>query len=556
MIARPVFHVLSTFCLVLLAACASDGSSSDTPDPEPIPSPEPEPEPEPAEGSFLLEVSSTKVPIVQGDTVELTVKAVRKNGFEGVIELSAASLPEGASMKRAEIAADEDETTIVLSAADDAPHSLPTKLEIRGESSNLKASTPITVTVCGHPGALDTSFQQGRVIVPVGAGDDYANAMALTADEKILVAGRVAENLSDFALIRLERDGSLDTSFGKDGKVSTPIGERGDIAYALAVQEDGKIVLAGSSENLDTGLDFALARYLPDGSLDEDFGDGGSVTISLSTDSDVAHAVLIQKDGKIVVAGESNQGASQTGGDFAVLRFDTDGRLDESFGDEGVVLTPIASGGGRDAVYAITSQEIDGEERLIVAGGEGDFSIARYTSDGELDLDFGEGGKVAQVFGSVIGAARAVTVTADNQLLVAGNNNHDFSLIRLTESGALDARFGEGGKVVTAVSEDNWDEAQSIAVDADGKIVVGGWAYEGNSSSGNFALVRYTEEGELDAEFGEEGLVITQVASTTKNDLGNAVLLQADERIPSVRVLMAGSANGSNHDFAVTRYWR
>ena len=180
-------------------------------------------------------MSSVKVPIVQGNTVELTVKAVRKNGFEGAIALSAVSLPEGASMKRAEIAADEDETTIELSAADDAPHSLPSKVEIHGESSNLEASTPITVTVCGHPGALDTSFQEGRVIVPVGAGDDYANAMALTADEKILVAGRIAENYSDFGLIRLERDGSLDTSFGKGGKVSTPIGERGPDAESTGL---------------------------------------------------------------------------------------------------------------------------------------------------------------------------------------------------------------------------------------------------------------------------------------------------------------------------------
>jgi len=534
---------------MLLAACASDGSSSETPDPAPTP------DPGPGAGSFLLEVSSTKVPILQGDTVELEVKAIRKNGFEGAIELSAASLPEGATMKPATIAADEDETTIELSAAKGAPHSLPSTVEIQGESSNLEAETPITVTVCGHPGALDASFQDGRVIVPVGAGDDYANAMALGSDGKILVAGRVAENLGDFALIRLERDGSLDTTFGENGKVATPVGERSDVAYAIAVQDDGKIVLAGSSENAGTGLDFAVARYLPDGSLDPDFGDGGTVTTSVSDDTDTAYAVLVQKDGKIVLAGESNQGASGTGGDFALVRFDSDGRLDESFGDGGVVLTPIAEGGGRDVAYAMASQRIDGEERLVVVGGEGDFAIARYTEDGELDQYFSEGGKVSRVFGSVIGAARAVAATDDGQILVAGHHNHDFALIRLTKNGAFDGRFG-GGKVVTPVSPDNWDEAQSIAVDADGNIVVGGWAYEGGGSSGNFALARFTPDGVLDARFGDEGIVITEVASSTKNDLGNAMLLQADERIPSVRVLMAGSANGSNHDFAVTRYWR
>ena len=109
---------------------------------------------------------------------------------------------------------------------------------------------------------------------------------------------------------------------------------------------------------------------------------------------------------------------------------------------------------------------------------------------------------------------------------------------------------------MTPVSATNWDEAQGLALENDGKIVVAGWAYEGNSSSGNFALARYATDGALDATFGGTGTVVTPVASGTKADQGSAVLLQIDERIPAVRVVVAGSANGSNSDFAIARYWR
>lgn len=546
MFLRSAFGFLSTSGLVLLA-CSSDGNS----DPELEPPPD-----EPKAGSFELRVLQTKVPVLQGASAEVTVEIVRKNGFDDPIEISAGALPNGATMESATVDADVDAVTLRIDAAEDAPHSLPTAVELRGRADELEQKASLTVTVCGHPGAVDESFQQGRAIVPVGAGDDYANAMALAADGKILVAGRSAENSGDFALVRLTRDGDLDASFGDGGKVTTALGSGSDVAYAVAVQEDGKIVVAGSSTRDGTGVDFALVRYLPDGRLDEDFGSGGKVFTSLSDDSDIAYALLIQADGKIVVAGESNQGASNTGLDFALVRYHADGSLDESFGDGGRVLTPMSSGNGRDVVYALASHEIGGEERIVAVGGEGDFAIARYTEDGELDETFGQDGKVTHVWGSVIGAARAVQVLPDGKILVAGHETHDFALLRFTRNGALDTTFGGGTPVITPISEDNWDEAQALAVEADGKILLGGWVYEGSSSSGNFALVRYTEDGELDASFGDGGIVVTEVASKAKNDVANAMLLQTDDRVPTVRVLLAGSANGSNHDFAVARYWR
>jgi uncharacterized delta-60 repeat protein len=129
-------------------------------------------------------------------------------------------------------------------------------------------------------------------------------------------------------------------------------------------------------------------------------------------------------------------------------------------------------------------------------------------------------------------------------------------LAKLGKSGSPDAAFGENGKVLTAVSKDNWDEAQGLAVEADGKLLVAGWTYEGNSSSGNTTLLRYDADGALDPGFGEAGIVITEVAAATKADQGSALLISPDERVPSERILVAGSASASFSQFALTRFWR
>jgi uncharacterized delta-60 repeat protein len=418
------------------------------------------------------------------------------------------------------------------------------------------------VTVTGAPGALDTSFAGGKVIVPMGASDDYAFAIAAQPDGKLVIAGRAAEHRGDLALLRLERDGTPDTTFGSGGKVLTDVAGGADTAYAVAVQPDGKIVVAGSA-TVGTGLDFVVARYRPDGTLDTSFGSAttpGLVTAAFGADSDTAYALVLQPDGKIVVGGETYQG-SATGVDFALARFDASGALDPTFGDAatpGKVVTPLSPNSGRDTIYALALQDVGGERRIVAAGGEGDFALARYTSNGQLDAAFGASGKVRGVYGSVIGAARAVTVGADGKLLVAGNQQHDFALARFSAAGQLDPTFGggAGGKVVTPISVDNDDEARGLALSADGKIVVAGWANEGASTSGNFALTRYASDGLLDPSFGGTGTVVTPVASGTKADLATAVLLQIDERIPAVRVVAAGSANGSNNDFAITRYWQ
>ncbi len=528
--------------MLLTSACGDDptGSLPDMPDAAP---------------QALLDVTVTaiKVPILQGTTATVAVKVTRFEGLTGPVEVMAIGLPLGVTADPLTIGAGESTGTLTLRAASAAAHSLPTSVQVRGVIGAVADDAPITVTVVGRPGALDTSFSGGKLMLPVGGGDDYAFATAVQPDGKILVAGRSAEHLQDFAMIRLERDGAIDPTFGTGGIVMTDFAGGSDTIRAIALQADGKIVAAGVSTVAATGNDFALARYSSDGTLDASFGTGGKLTTPIGPDSDTAYAVLVQPDGKIVVGGDSSRGSNQTGVDFALARYTSAGVLDAAYGTNGIVLTDIATNGGRDSIYALARQP-DG--KIVAVGGEGDFTLARYTETGALDPSFGTGGKQHDLFGSVIGAARAVQIAPSGEILVAGHSQEAVAVARLTSAGVLDAGFGTGGRVITKLSATNWNEAQGLALESSGKIVVAGWAYEGNGSAGNFAVVRYTATGALDADFGESGVVITGVAANNKADQGMALALQVDDRIPATRIIVAGYASTNNSEFAVTRYWR
>lgn len=515
-------RALTLIPALLAFACSTESASSQN-----------EPATNAPARDYDVTLSSDKLPVLQGASASIDVTISRRAGFTAPVTITLSGLPSGATAAPITIAGEKATLTVVADPT--APHSLPTDVAVDDKK--------LTVTIYGKPGTLDTSFGGG--VLPVGAGDDYGYAMAVQSDGKIVIAGRAAEHLGDFAVVRLGRDGQLDPTFGDGGKVMTDIGGGADSAYAVAVQPDGKIVVGGTSQN-----DFALVRYAANGELDTTFGSGGKVTTSFSNDADSAYALLIEDDGSIVVGGDANMGSSATGLDFALARYAPDGTL------QWKVTNPIFAGGARDSIYSLAKQTVDGKSFIVAAGGEGDFAVARYDLEGKLDSTFAQQGKLAPPFESAIGAARAVAVDANGAIVVAGHRGHDFAVVRLDRTGKLDEAFGEKGKVVTPVSKDNWDEAQAVAIEADGKIVVGGWTYEGGSSSANFTLARYDASGRLDPVFGGTGIVISEVAAKGKNDTANAIVLQTDERVPTTRVLVSGFASTSSSEFAIQRYWR
>jgi uncharacterized delta-60 repeat protein len=306
-----------------------------------------------------------------------------------------------------------------------------------------------------------------------------------------------SSNKYDFALVRYNADGSLDTTFNaggtKPGTVTTSIGSVNDYANALRIQpSDNKIVLAGYSFNSSSNkYDFALVRYDANGIPDPDFGAGGIVTTSVGSINDYADDLGIQENGMIVVAGYSNNGSNY---DFALVRYNTDGSLDTDFGTGGIVTTPVGS--GWDYAHALDIQD-NGKIVVAGSSANGDkydFALVRYNTDGSLDTDFGTGGIVTTPVGSGFDSAYALRIQSDGKIVAAGysNNgsNYDFALARYNTDGSLDTTFGTFSTgIVTTPIGNNDDYAFALDIQSDGSIVAAG--YSVNGSNVDFALVRY-----------------------------------------------------------------
>jgi len=346
-------------------------------------------------------------------------------------------------------------------------------------------------------GSLDTGFGTGGLVTTdFNSGDsDYGHAVAIQVDGRIVVAGSTGyPSHQDFALARYNIDGSLDTNFGDGGFVVTDFGTYRDDANAVVIQADRKIVVAGYSRPSNGDADFALARYNVDGSLDNGFGNGGMLITFFSYTDDVANAVAIQPDGKIIAAGWANRPAH----DFALARYNRDGTLDTTFDGDGRVTTDFA--GGADIIWYGLVLQPDG--KIVAAGSTNqggarglDLALARYNKDGSLDATFGNGGLVATDFASTTDQCLGVTLHEDGKIVVAGSSNqpgtgHDFALARYLGDGVLDSGFGVGGWVTTDFGSNNEDVAFAVALQADGKIVAGGETYQPGTGY-DFALARY-----------------------------------------------------------------
>jgi uncharacterized delta-60 repeat protein len=385
---------------------------------------------------------------------------------------------------------------------------------------------------------LDPSFDtDGKQTTDFFGGVDQAQSVALQTDGKIVVAGQATQGSNTlFALARYNPDGSLDTGFGAGGKVTTSFGSGDSAAYGVAIQPDGKIVAVGGS----TG-DFAVARYNPDGSPDNSFDVDGKVTIDLRGGSDFAQAVVIQPDGKIVIAGGTLlSGRLQ----FALVRLNPDGSLDDGFGESGMALTAFV---GSAAAHAVTLQP-DGK---IVVGGEAaaDFALARYNPDGSLDTSFYLGGKTVITFPGVVpgrtDSATSVIIQPDGKIIAGGsvqftNNTRAIGLARFNSDGSLDNSFDGDGRTLVLDFNPSFTQQQAVlAQQPDGKILAAA-----TGSSSDFALARFNLDGSLDQTFGNGGKMTTDFGGT--QDLARGMALQSDGKF-----VVVGLVNGN---FGIARY--
>ncbi len=403
------------------------------------------------------------------------------------------------------------------------------------------------VLLWGRAGDLDNTFgSDGIVTTDIGSVNDEAYSVAIQSDGKIVVAGKSGPTYAqaDFTVVRYDTNGSLDSTFDGDGKVITDIGGSIDQAYGVAIQSDGKIVVAGHSYTSSGYYNFAVVRYDTNGSLDSTFGGDGKVTTSINY-GDHAYSVAIQSNGKIVVAGYSQLGNQ----DFAVVRYDTNGSLDGTFSGDGKVTTPV--GTSNDIAYSVAIQS-DG--KIVVAGksessgANDDFAVVRYDTDGNLDDTFDGNGKVTTDTGSNKDSAMSVAIQSDGKIIAVGigsdSSNEDFAVVRYDTDGSPDSTFGSEGIVITDI-DGGLDRALGVFIQNNRKIVVAGTGV--HSSKYAFAVVRYDIDGSLDSTFGSEGKVTTHVGSV--NDYAYSVAIQSDGKI-----VVAGRSYDSGHDFAVVRY--
>jgi uncharacterized delta-60 repeat protein len=314
-------------------------------------------------------------------------------------------------------------------------------------------------------GSLDTSFGSGGKVTTDFGGSDAASAVAIQPDGRIVAAGR--SGAGNVALARYATDGSLDPTFGVGGKVTTDLSGF-DAAFGVALLPDGKIIAVGQGG---PGVDFAVVRYDAGGSLDTTFGTGGVTTTDLGG-FEAATAVAVQGDGKIVATGSTFSAGFQQ---FALVRYDANGNLDTGFGSGGKVTTDFGLGSGFGGALAIQPDgKIVAAGRagtdFVVARYTSDGSPdAGFGSGGMTTTDFG-----GAIFDAAFGVALQPNgkIVAAGSLFNAFGSDADFALARYNGDGSLDTGFGSGGKVTTSFG--GFDVAFGTALQADGKIVVAG----------------------------------------------------------------------------------
>ena len=391
-----------------------------------------------------------------------------------------------------------------------------------------------------HDGDLDPSFGSGGILelpatqTPGGFAD-----LELMPDGRMVLAGTTFEYATTtfhITVARLLPDGTPDPSFGVAGHVVTDLPDMQELATGMVIQPNGKIVVAGITSNPYQSM--VILRYDSDGSLDPTFAEKGWTLIDLGSDNSGASAVRLSADGKIMVAGYAGLGEEGLG--YAVCRLRTNGRLDSSFGDHGAFITPLSLSHDRFSV-AFALQD-DG--KALISGREYEYpyyysSIHRLTANGQLDHSFGNQGELRIRQDGFTPFVQAIALDQVGRILLAGgtysiDGRAPGVLLRLTARGRPDSSFDLDGKALFTTPSLVGMSLFKLAVQADGKILAAGvgWAAEGGN---RLVLARYFPDGGLDLAFGELGIQLISLpnASLELNDL---------EWLPSGKAQLLGRA--------------
>lgn len=340
---------------------------------------------------------------------------------------------------------------------------------------------------------------------------------------------------------------SFDPSFGIGGKVFTSFGEFDAGILSCARQSDGKIIVRGYKSSLAPTItnDAVIGRYHPDGSVDTTFGTDGFIFISdFFLDGEAPNSLAVQPDDKILVVG--SRLSAQNG--FNTLRFNSDGTVDASFGDNGIAQVNDLQSSGEGRLVLIQN---DG--KIIVAGYKRNFGIAcfgavRYNFDGSLDVDFGVDGGVflPQFVSPYESEAVSAVVEPDGKIIFGFNNFEDnsdsnFGFLRLNSNGTLDKSFGVGGLVITDFG--GFDRLSSVIVVQNSLYAIG---HSRLADGSRIAMAKYNQEGVLDVSFGLVGKQLFNRNSTATYDFVTNAKMVGDKIVCSGYGESTNSVNGLN----------
>jgi len=395
--------------------------------------------------------------------------------------------------------------------------------------------------VLAAAGDLDTSFSGDGIAATHFGGADEAMSVLIQTNGRIVLTGYGADGFVELA--RFRPNGTLDSSFGKNGKVRTrfPLGSIGIWSGAGALQEDDRIVVVGSQNKQDeTSSDFVVLRYTKNGARDSSFGVNGKVVTDVSDGgSDAPYAVAIYPGGRILAAGTLWISGNPSDADLELARYRPDGQLDGSFGDGGTAIVDL---GAYDSMQGLALQS-DG--KIVVVGDRGfDLTIfvARLMRYGSLDPSFDGDGIVTLDLGEWA-HGYDVAVQPDGKIVIVGNSPRGVVVARYLTNGTLDTAFGNNGVVQFPIGE-GFEHARAVALQPDGKIVVAG-----DLADRYFFVARLMGDGTPDAAFGTNGRVTTDLGGF--QDYCNDIAIQQDGAI-----LAAGTMtpNPNDADFVVVRY--
>lgn len=413
---------------------------------------------------------------------------------------------------------------------------------------------------------LDTSFGgTGKVMGNEIFASAYIKSVAIQNDEKIIAVGSSGSmNYPYFAIARFNTNGTFDNTFGTNGFIYSSLGGFKCNANSVSIQNDGKIIVAGNL--LDSVYPytryFTIIRLNIDGSFDTTFSNGGIDTTSFGFNYNDINSLLIQMDGKIVAGGSA--GAYYSNGNFALARYCVNGTLDTSFGNGGKVITH--AGIANSSISAISIQT-DGKIIAAWTSRDSlidNFVLARYNYNGTLDTTFGINGIVVKPLGIYSSQCTSMTLQNDGKIVTAGlsldsvnyNSNlyTDFALVRFNANGTVDSSFGMNGIVKTNEGFMN-SEAHAVIMQSDGKIIIGGTSQttSGMGTMNFLALLRYNTDGTLDNTFTFGTPCHFDVPGNFPNESFNALAFQTDGKL-----IAAGKAGDYTYsfytEFAIARF--